>query len=1029
MVGLSAVLGWSLLPALVVAWAVAYLALLWWWQRAGAGRAGAFAGAVALNACAVLLLWGVGSYDIASDEDLAARLPVYLGVTGYRIAMPPAAGRFATAAALGPEPAAWPPGPEAPELRAPHYLVLPGIPRDSQGGHALNAPTLLAASCATPAATAPATATSCELSLRVTGQRRDYLPAINAGGRWSWAGTQALPSGAQLTIRSTIGDPGRFGARRIALSIDGQTVRFNGCALEAPAPGEGDVILPVADLYFLAAPSPEGAAAGARACQRQLLSAEDRRQGPWLRPAADGSTQIPAHSFVAVRPGPEVELVPLEDRAFTVEVAGGGERSDERVVRFAPGQEVEIALLRRRFREQPLPRGCGDGDDLLACRQLLGFLDPLAWKVKVEATRDRATLAIDIDRDSPRWRPLAWTELTPDRVADEDGRPTRFSFEQGRWRAGEPRPLGDREELLELPFRLLGGLSYRAELMVKLDGVDGASLVIRDSARRSRNLPSRSRTELGPDDARAVLEFDRARSPRDLARAALRPFLVLALALVAILLLPGRDERVARVVLLGTGATAVLTYTQLVRVHLGYALVVHHPWDPAALLQLVSSSAGLALALAAALAAALWWPRRWPRLARRLALRPTTVLRASAAVLALFAAFRWNRSLHGRELIYDLRLVVFLPALSALYWYVGQRSSSVVDAAQAWPAWLGRRWSQAARARAWRWTCVAGLWAVSAAAWFADLGGALLLLVPTLLAFLFYAPPAQEGRWRQAGVILRGAFGLVVAVALFAPSLPVRGALAWRGVVEIPALPAGDRDVCADDEPDDPLTCRLPQATRMKALEALEGAGMIAAGRLASRRHPMRLLDWLEDGDDGSACYATERFVTHDALEVAFFRAQVRQYRAESEGRRQYLRDGLLPFGEAVRRALVADYLGSVSFVPQMPRGALACVALLLVALVAAAALVGAAPWRTPRGAAGLGALVMLACAAVLTVAANLDLLPNFAQNIPLVAVRSTSAWLLDALALALGLFFVLLPPPDQPAPGPRAAAPERDRA
>src|SRR5262249_54937793 len=155
--------------------------------------------------------------------------------------------------------------------------------------------------------------------------------------------------------------------------------------------------------------------------------------------------------------GPSVELVQLEDRALAVTVEGGGPQSDQRVVTAAPGQTVAVALLRRRFRERPLPPDCAH---VLSCRELLGALEELRLEGAVVGGTDRATLAIDIDRQSPRWRPLAWTELTPARLMAADGRPVRFSFEQGRWRAGEPRPLGDHEELLELPFRLLGGLSY-----------------------------------------------------------------------------------------------------------------------------------------------------------------------------------------------------------------------------------------------------------------------------------------------------------------------------------------------------------------------------------------------------------------------------------------------------------------------------------------------------------------------------------------------------------------------------------------
>jgi hypothetical protein len=989
MAGQETFLGWGVLPALFGGWAIVVLGVLLYRRRtpglrtpgmlsSGRGRRWAL-GITLANAAVVTLLWAFGPSAIATDEELKDRLPIYLGVTGYRLALDRAHG---VAADLGPEPPVWPPSNRPGS--APYYLIVPGLLAEDENGRTPNGSTRLEVTCQKPPA-----APGCRLTLTASERRRDYLPAVEVNGRWRWLGAQPLASGQSITIEPAVIKGAGYGPRTLTIRHDGGSVWIDGCRVRAPETGEH--ILPLADLYFF---EPGG-------CVPRPIQAQDSERGLWLRAAADGRTEIPAYSFLAVRPGPTVELVALEDRAFVVRgPAPADPRPGSWTVPLPPGAPVRIAVLRRRFQERALPRSCAGEDDLTGCIRLTGRLEALSWTVRVDADSREPRLAIDIDRESALWRPLAWTAFTPDNL-QLDERPIRFSFEQGRGRAGDPRPRSSHEQPLELPFRLLGGLPYGAQFLPRLHGVDGASLVVHDSARAAPAHPAGTRFELGPAEARAVVEFDRARSSRGLARAALAPFLALALGVLIVQLLVGQRVRLQAAALLVGCAMVVVAYGQLFRVHAGYALVVHEPWEHAAFQQIAESSIGLTLALALPLLLALIWP--WlSRLRPARALLPEHRPLVVAGLLAAFAALRTLQSIAGSERIGPFRLVLAAPVLTALVWYLLQRSRG-----------------DEGRGRRWRLACAA-ICAASVLAWFRDKGAMLLLLVPIALGLVLLWAPAARRRW-QVGAL--AAAGGILALGLMWPGLPGRGLLAWSEIREIPALTAGHQSACSN-----PIAtgqaCALPQADRSaagdsKALDVLERAELTSDGRPSARRHALRLVDWFEDGGDASACSAAERFATNEALEVAFFRAQVRSYRAGSE--RRYLRDGLLPFGSSVQKAFVSDYLGSLAFAAQMPRGSLVMTAALLLALLGAAVLVGPGPGQSGAAAAGLGALAFLACASVLTVAANLDILPNFAQNLPLVAVQSGTAWLIDALALGLGLTLLVAPeapeaPEDRPA-------------
>jgi hypothetical protein len=1006
MVGKDTFLGWGGLPALLACWAIVVLYLLVRRRRLTAQpdreRLRRWGLAITLvNLSAVAALCAFGPSVIVTNQELSRRLPIYLGLTGYRLVLQPipAGPAVGIGARIGPEPLVWPPA--AGHGGTPYYLVVPGLTVEDESGRAPNGPSSLQVRCDRAAADA-----RCTVTVAAGERRRDYLPAIERDGRWQWVGTQPIPSGQSITIEPAAVKGPRYGARTLTVRYDGGDVLIDGCRVHAPAAGEA--ILPLVDLYFF------DTAAG---CVPRELAPEDSEKGLWLRPAADGGTEIPAYSFLAVRAGPAVDLVTLDDRAFVVTGPGAAAPGGQPLTVSVGAQEtVRVAVLRRRFQERAVPTTCSGSADLLGCLRLTGTLEPLAWTVRVDLGARQATLAIDIDRASPLWRPLAWSAFTPDRL-ELDGQPIRFSFEQGRWRAGEPRPRSSHEQPLELPFRLLGGLPYSAQFLPRLEGIDRASLVVHDSARRPRVFAAGDRFELGPPEARAVVEVERAGSSKRLARAALAPLVALALGILLFQLLAGGSERLQAAALLAGCAVVAVTYGQLLRAHAGYALVVHEPWDHAAFQQIVESSIGVSAALAIALLLALAWPSlARPPMLRRLA--PEARAFAVAALVLGIAVVRGLLSLTGNERLGAFRLVLLGPILAALVWRLVSHASVDAEAGRAW------RWScerlglrrlplpgDEPNAGRWRAFCLV-VATLSVAAWFRDLGALLLVLVPVSLAFvLLWGPRARPAR----AAVLAAAGGLV-ALGLTFPGLFGQVVLALKKISEIPALAVGHQGACGTLAAGE-NRCGLQQADRSsagdsKALDLLERAELTLEGRPSSRRHALRLLDWYEDGRDSSSCFAAERFATNEALEVAFFRAQVRHYRAARE--QLYLRDGLLPFAPAVQRAFVADYLGAVAFAPQLPRGSLVGTALALLAVLAAAVLIFPAGWQARAGAAGFGALVFLTCASVLTVAANLDLLPNFAQNLPLVAVRSGSAWAIDALALGLALLLLAAPPEEE---------------
>jgi hypothetical protein len=272
-----------------------------------------------------------------------------------------------------------------------------------------------------------------------------------------------------------------------------------------------------------------------------------------------------------------------------------------------------------------------------------------------------------------------------------------------------------------------------------------------------------------------------------------------------------------------------------------------------------------------------------------------------------------------------------------------------------------------------------------------------MLAVPIALALIHHA-------WRlRYGTLLIAGIALGFAGIFLVPRTVVQLWSAQDGM-ELPPLPVAEGSSCTEADAAVERTvaesCQTRAASDQGSLATLDRIGLLdTTASVSTRRHPLRRLDWLEDGARESDCDAIDRFPTRDAMEVGFFRALVDRYRSESET--LYLREQLLPFSAGVTDALLNDYAGLVTYLPQMPRGSFSSVAIMLLAVLLLAVGHGR-PWQSWAGAAAFGAAGLLAGAGVLTVAANLDVFPNFAQSIPLLALRSHSALALDALALAI---------------------------
>lgn len=1020
--GLAALLrllaGFSVLSTFLVA-GLAWVAVsgVLFWRRRGYLPCDHRRGALAIGGgvVAVLgLLLARGSELLAPPHESEDRLPVYVGVVGYHLPLrhDAAAKTFAAELQLGPPPSepTTPPG----DLR--FSLPLPESLRDAG---AANAATRVLVTCEAGKDAAPE---RCRVELVDLGPRRDYLMGVRSLGgagtvtsgakarvdAWTRVGLIELPGEAELVVRpvtidgagggdeTAAGDAVVSRERRFHVRSGPDEVQLGACRVRRPGDREEPLYLTLLDLYYM-----EG-----EGCRLLPLGEQDVLDGRWIRRDALGRVEIPAHSFLEI--GHEhVRFVPLEDRGFRVTLSDAAGKplapAERSQIEFAAGERVQLALLRRVFTEQGLSAkaeaACAQAWRAArpwwhwwehACRRVKVTLEPLTLDLKVDR---KGGLDLSIDKEEPQWRRLAYVELPPADWERQQGQPRGFIYLQGWWptNATERTPaLGERT--LDLPFRLWSGLQYRAELRLTPMAGDvsedarAVTVDLRDSEHRmQRATPLVVR--LG-SEVQAVLELDRAAGPWQLARAALVPSLGVALGLLMLLFLrrwptDGTPDPEGRGLAVAALLLVPVAWALLEKAMVAYAVMAHAPYDWEAFDQLLVAALVTPGAVAAGVVAGLVLGRRLGREGER-----TGALEGVAvALLVGISLGRLLFSVLGREALGPVRLVVMLPWALGLFAYYLHRA-------------------RGATSRLHHPVVVSAVYLVMVAAWYADKGALLLLAVPAAALVIAYAmAPGPWQRWRLLARVLTGGvvLGLLVVVAWPGGILRL-----WSLGHRLTALDPAPGRFCERHVAAAPATQGCVTAIdEGSALEVLEQQKLLdPRSAVAARRHPLRRLDWLNDGAGGAgaggaACGAVDRLPTRDALEVGFFRALIRQYTAEGAVAGDYLRGDLLPFPRAVTDALLNDYLGTVAYLPQLPRGSLLSVALLLLllwALVLGAGDAGA----SGAGFVGLGELGLLAAATALTVGANLDVYPNFAQSLPLLAIRSNSAWLLDGGCLFL---------------------------
>jgi hypothetical protein len=943
------------------------------------------------NVAFTVALMVLGPNLFADAESVQHGRPAVLGVTGYRLAL----DRDGQAAVdFGPEPHAAP--------RA-AYFEIPGIPNQSEGSHAVNLPVHLDLTCSD---------SRCTLRLAPTGMRRDFTVGVRkpTSPDWEVAGAVDIESGHVLRLveRTVLG--GDLGQevdlrgephleRMIPIEVGPDAVRFGDCSI--PFDPDRPIYLPVLELRFMA--TEDG-------CRMIDIEQADILRGRWLKRAPDGSVDIPAHSFFELSDG-RVRWYPLESHnlAASIVTGDGIEVADPVTaeLEFAADEAIELMVFRRRFAEVSLGKAlrseCIDdwrasderafGGTGTGCRRLAATLRGLKFSALVERQGLQRLFTVLVDRSDENWGhrvfldiPFSAWEAQPD--AEGTPVPRRHILLTGRWPEGASVVGGSvDEQILAVPFRLHGTTPFRAVLTLESgEEQDDAVLRIADATRRGEVTASRAELSIGPPESQVLVTYERPTSPHGLARGTLWPTLALAIGSALLALFGHRLGAIAiRTAAVTSTLALIIAYSLLQKSLVAYSVVIHPPHDWEAFDQLVVSAIAMPLAVAAAAAAAL--------IADGFTIKRVALVRAwlpwaLLGLTCMVALARVLASVLGREAIGSLRFVVVTPLLGALIWMCAIAAARVaVDS----PAGRQRVLDAA--------VLVAG--GVLVLSWWADKGAMLMLAVPVALAMVYHT-------WRlTAGKVLIWIIALGFAGIFFAPRQAVK---VWSGQdsIEIPPLAVGKGSSCS--EADEALDveqamehCVSPIASDSDILGTLDRVGVLdTTASISSRRHPLRRLDWLEDGARDSECDAIDRFPTRDAMEVGFFRALVDRYRSEQDT--SYLREQLLPFAPGVTNALLNDYVGLVTYLPQMPRGTFSTVAIMLLAMLLLSIGHGN-PWRSLAGGAAVGAAGLLAGGSVLTIAANLDVFPNFAQSIPLLALRSHSALLLDALAVSLIVF------------------------
>jgi hypothetical protein len=906
--------------------------------------------------------------------------PATIGITGYQLALDE---HGTLELDIGPEPST---APKAP------YISIPDIPSRSEGTHATNSPVHIQVSCADE---------QCSIQLTPTGIRRDFTLGIRGPEQDDWQIADAVdipPHGHSLRLREHTELGGSMGEevsvedesyleRSIPIEIEADHVRFGDC--EIPF-AEEPIYVPVLEFRFIETSG---------GCRLKPITAADQLHGRWLERAPDGSIDIPAHSFFEIT-AEHVRWFPLENHnlATTIITPSGDElAATPPRLDFLAGETLQLALFRREFRQIRLPADIIEkcegqwaaridtliGGRPTGCRQLKGYVKVQRFAATVETELDEQTFVVRIDRRDPGWGHRLFIDIPPSSWTSGDlEQPRRHVMFTGRWPQGTSfSGSSTQEEFLAMPLRLHGTTPYRA--VITLDHGeedDGVVLRIADASRRGEVSAGRAELTLGPPGSQALVTYEYPATPWRLAQAALWPTLAIAIALAALSFATGLIGTVAsRVAAVGSTIALIAAYGLLQKSLVAYSIVVHSPHDWKALDQLLVSALLLpaAIGLAGALAVLFHRDSSSPR---DTGPEKSWVWPVLLGLLILVTIARAAGSFAGREAIDSFRFVLGTPWLASLYWMCTTAAQSRVD----------RRWFVD--------LATVGVGGALVLSWWTDKGAMLLLGVPVAMAMIRLV-------WHRPtpGRIFTWVVALGFMFVFLAPMTFIRAWSRTTDDLEIPALSVAQSSSCEiiDDSSDISRTiteqCMTPVSTS-SALEALDNAGVLdTSATISGRRHPLRRLDWMEDGAQHSECDAIDRFPTRDAIEVGYFRALVERYRSEQEP--TYLREELLPAPGGVTKALLDDYVGVVAYLPQMPRGAFSASAFMLVALFLLT-LGHGRPWRSLWGAAALGSAGLLLGASILTVAANLDAFPNFAQSIPFLALRSFSALALDTLAV-----------------------------
>lgn len=959
-----------------------------------------------INLLFLLLLVVSGPSYLADPSSVRRNRPAVIGVTGYHLALDDE-GKLG--ADFGPSPNNLPNEP---------YFEVPGIPGPKPGRNAVNFPVHFSIECQNA---------SCTAGLSPVGLRRDFVVGMRKRGDelLLMAGAATLELGSEYLLQlDERMDSSRARhaplQREIPISVDSQGVHFGACEIQRPE-SEGELILPVLEFRFLVT---EGR------CQLIPISRDDIITGRWINRGPHGGFDIPAHSFFRIT-ARTVQWFPLEDGDIVAQlrtVGGAPLIPPDRVeLEFTANEELELSVMRRRFMEVRLSEGRREACEAhwtstkvshdsrwlpdfeipsaipswlfnrgTGCRRMLGELHALDFFI--ERKPKERSVSFRLDSEDGGWGHEVYLDLPFSSwiLENKDGEdiPRRHILLTGRWPSGGSvgqQRIG--EELLAVPFRLHGTTPYRAVLTLQEREVEGTLLSIADATQLREISEASARIELGPPDSRVILNYERPSSPHQLARATLYPILLFGVLMLG-LAVGGHltDWGTARISG-GVGSTLALIFASamLQKSLVAYSVLIHAPHDWEAFDQLLASAfwvpVALATGVAVALIASLFKPD-WKA--------PIYSVLFGAA---LFLAGVARLLLFDRETLGPVRLIALAPALAALAWafvvvlthYMRAHRATLVARSRLLPAALH--------------SLVMTSFALAVLSWWRDKGAMLIVTVPLVLAWLYYV--SQNFERRHVGVP-----AVLLPLALFACLF------GWpRGIVELwaqtddislPAVPVASGSACSTI-PSTSEEARLMRemcsrevvGPERSVLEYLDQTEVLldAQKTVSERRHPMRRLDWLEDGANNSPCNAIDRFPTRDAIEVGFVRTIVDLYRSDHQS--EYLREELLPFGRGVTNSLLDDYAGLVVYLPQMPRGCFSTIGLLLCALLLM--IVGhGRPWSSVAGGVALGAGVLLCGAGVLTIAANLDIFPMIAQSIPLLALRSHSALGLDAVALFL---------------------------